>query len=382
MSRSRGCFLLVIRSGPVWSLEAGLGHFARAFGSAFDGEIVTRSGRAQRVRAGRFSIWSLPAESKWLPKSLLGFSYICRVVMRGLRLRWWSRRRLVVISYDPFHSGTIGLFLRWLAGAIFVCEVNGVYWDPNTFIDIDDCSVAKRKRLQMIGIGNFVLRRAHFIKMLYPGQLDGFQLPNDSPPREWFHDLVDVHAFTPTERRPEQVLIFIGHPFLLKGVDILLKAFARLTIDFPDWRLLVVGWRIKERADAMAFSTAHVEFLGPQPPALLRELMERSSAVVLPSRSEAMGRVLLEAAFLARPRIGSTAGGIPYFIQDGTDGLLFKSGSVDELVDVLRYFMSAASAVRCEMGKAARARALQQFSADEYVRRYSSIIHRLVAGGE
>ena len=52
---------------------------------------------------------------------------------------------------------------------------------------------------------------------------------------------------------------------------------------------------------------------------------------VLASRSEAMGRVLLEAMAAARPIVASNVGGVAYYIANCENGLLVESENIDEL---------------------------------------------------
>ena len=104
--------------------------------------------------------------------------------------------------------------------------------------------------------------------------------------------------------------------------------------------------------------------------------MEASAGFILPSRSEGMGRVLLEAALLGRPRLGSRVGGIPYYIEDDVDGLLFDPADVDALEAVLRRFMSD-EALRTRLGAAAQQRAHESFTSEEYIRRYADVVKQL-----
>jgi len=368
--------LLLIRSGPVWNIDLQLGFFAAAYATRFEGEVLTWSSRGQRIDLGRFRVRAFEWGPTWLPTLLRRARYTLRVLMRGLWIRWGKGRPLVVITYDPFQSGMIGILLRWTTGAIFICEVNGVYGHEDTLIDMADRRAAEAKRASMLRIGSWVLRRAHFIKLLYPGQLVGFSVPEESPPRESFHELVNTAAFEPQGIEPEKRFIFVGHPYLLKGVDLLLEAFSRIARDDRAWRLLLVGWQIEEAARDAEFPRDRVDFLGPQVPEALRDHIERSAALVLPSRSEGMGRVLLEAAFLGRPRIGSRAGGIPEVIDDGTDGLLFDTGDANALERAMRRMLEASDEERRAMGARARARALRQFSTEAYLGRYEQIIAR------
>ena len=68
--------------------------------------------------------------------------------------------------------------------------------------------------------------------------------------------------------------------------------------------------------------------------------MAGCSLFVLPSRTEAMGRVLLEAMACKKPIIASNVGGIPEIIKDGYNGLLFESENVDDLAEKIRLVLS------------------------------------------
>jgi glycosyltransferase involved in cell wall biosynthesis len=86
---------------------------------------------------------------------------------------------------------------------------------------------------------------------------------------------------------------------------------------------------------------------------------------VLPSRSEAMGRVLIEAMAAGKPRIGSNIEGIPSVINDGIDGLLFQTENVDALAEKMDVLMSNPE-LRQKLGKAGELRAKQEFTKSKY----------------
>lgn len=101
--------------------------------------------------------------------------------------------------------------------------------------------------------------------------------------------------------------LYVGRLADEKGVDVLAEA-AR---DLP---LVVVG--DGPRRDL--FPTA----LGFLPPSEVHAWYDRASVVVLPSRREGLGNVLLEAMAHGRAVIGCEVGGIPSVVEHGTTGLL------------------------------------------------------------
>src|SRR5204863_7141560 len=63
--------------------------------------------------------------------------------------------------------------------------------------------------------------------------------------------------------------------------------------------------------------------------------LDDSTLLVLPSRSEGMGRVIVEAFCRGRPVVASRVGGIPDLVQDESNGLLVDPGDTDGIADAL-----------------------------------------------
>ena len=60
-----------------------------------------------------------------------------------------------------------------------------------------------------------------------------------------------------------------------------------------------------------------------------------SDMLVLPSKKEAQGIVLLEAQAMGKPVIATRQGGIPYFIKDGENGILIDYGRPDQIANAV-----------------------------------------------
>jgi glycosyltransferase involved in cell wall biosynthesis len=90
--------------------------------------------------------------------------------------------------------------------------------------------------------------------------------------------------------------LFVGNISQRKGVDALLEAFALFRKDHPAYRLLLAG----PICDSSLLRGAHcgATFLGEVDRTTTMALMEQAEAVVLPSRSESLPRVCLEAIAL------------------------------------------------------------------------------------
>ena len=107
--------------------------------------------------------------------------------------------------------------------------------------------------------------------------------------------------------------------------------------------------------------------------------LDESSVLVLPSRSEGLGRVVVEAFCRGRAVVGSRVGGIPDLVTEGETGLLVPPGDARALAETLvRALTDGALAER--LGAAARV-AIEPWLAtpEEYARDVRDLVER-VAG--
>ena len=161
-------------------------------------------------------------------------------------------------------------------------------------------------------------------------------------------DGVDRTLFNPGDRAQarrslgladdERHLLFIGNLLPVKGVDVLLHAAAKLAAQRSDWRLHLVGdgpERARLAAQAQALGVdARVVFHGSRAHAGLPEWLRAADLFVLPSRSEGIPNVLLEASACATPWVASDVGGIPEIVSLGA-GTLVPPEQPDALADAL-----------------------------------------------
>lgn len=117
---------------------------------------------------------------------------------------------------------------------------------------------------------------------------------------------------------PDQI-VFVGRLQHVKGVDILLHAFALLLAERPSLRLKLVGSSFYQHAAKEEQQLhdlarqlgvdAQVEFAGPQPAPAVARTMQESTLLVLPSRRESFGSVLTEALGCGIPVVATRCGG-------------------------------------------------------------------------
>ena len=112
-------------------------------------------------------------------------------------------------------------------------------------------------------------------------------------------------------------ILFIGRLNYIKGPDLLLKAFIKIAKDFPEYKLLFAGpdEGMKIKLDSMIKKSKlenKVLFLGFVNELRKRSLYQNASILVIPSRSEAMSLVALEAALQGLTSIFTNVCGLEF----------------------------------------------------------------------
>jgi glycogen(starch) synthase len=133
-------------------------------------------------------------------------------------------------------------------------------------------------------------------------------------------------------------VLAVGRLVPQKGFDVLLQAFAAASLkglglviagDGPEHeRLSLLAGRLGIRS--------RVRLAGGVPRHQIPRLLEGAKMLVLPSRGEPFGIVLLEAMACGLPAIATDAGGVTDFARDGDNALLIPVDDPAALADAMR----------------------------------------------
>jgi len=163
------------------------------------------------------------------------------------------------------------------------------------------------------------------------GQLLALGYPSDRVVRHYIG--VDIDKFTPlVGPRAERYVLNTARHRTQKGIDTLLRAFARVAPRHPDVTLVQVGSGprtadLRRLAERLGIAD-RVRFLGSKPHDVVRELTQRATVFALTGQTsateqqEALGLVLNEASACAVPVVATRHGGMPEAVRDGETGLL------------------------------------------------------------
>lgn len=126
---------------------------------------------------------------------------------------------------------------------------------------------------------------------------------------------VDVEQFTPGQTQPSNQFLFVGRKTDAKGLPSLVDAFTDLE---QDAELVIAGpGTAPESTQETIESHPRITDLGFVPNDELVDVYQESLAVVLPSESESLPNVVLEAQATGTPIIVSDAGDMPRVASEG-----------------------------------------------------------------
>jgi glycosyltransferase involved in cell wall biosynthesis len=197
---------------------------------------------------------------------------------------------------------------------------------------------------------------------------------------------VDPEYWKPGEgsppRRPHPVVLLVGRLSQDKGQATLVRAAPAILQEIPTTRFILLGAdpgregeRLRNLAVLLGVNGAlEIRAWTADPRPAFRE----ADVVVLPSRSEGFGRVLVEAACLGKPVVASRVGGIPEVVVDGETGLLVPPEDPRALAGALIRLLTSPK-LRGRLGATARARAVTRFPARTHVEGVEAVYAELVS---
>ena len=194
-------------------------------------------------------------------------------------------------------------------------------------------------------------------------------------------DAVDTGFFAPEKARP---LPFAARPVILmparidagKGHQDLMQAARLLAARNADFVVCFAGATDSEalfqelrRLAAVPELDGRIHFLGEKSVEEIRDWYGLSSMVVLPSHSEGLGRVLLEAQAMKKPVVAYNCGGVREAFLPQVTGLLAEKGDVQGLADRI-WTLLQNEPERTRMGEHGRDFVSRNFSIQKLIERH------------
>jgi D-inositol-3-phosphate glycosyltransferase len=205
---------------------------------------------------------------------------------------------------------------------------------------------------------------------------------------------VDLERFRPLPREAaraalgldpgERVVLFVGRIQRLKGLEILVRAFARL--DDPRGKLMIVGGQPGTSQEARELSrlqhlaaklgiAEQTHFVGAVPHADLPMYYSAADVSAMPSSYESFGLVAVESLACGTPVVATRVGGLTSIIRDGETGLLVPWRDAELFAEQLRRVLQDAP-FRAQLASRARQSVLEygwDRIADEHLALYADV---------
>ena len=314
-----------------------------------------------------------------LPSSLVRFTLLFfYALIVGWRLGW-SGRVQILIGESPYEA-LVCLILKQLLGLTgrqvsLVTEVHGD-WMSAPFL-YHRVPMASLLRLIMRVWSGFVLRRSDVIRTVSRFLENQVEAIAPAVPRCVFPAYTDFELYfnaARPERRGERI-VSVGALYPVKGFTYLIRALKKVVAVRPNVRLSLVGvgplsQSLKQEVEELGIRE-RVDFQGWLPPAQVKKELLSSQLMVLPSLSEGLGRVLIEAMACGLPIVATNIGGIPELVHKDV-GFLVPSRDSAALAEKMIWLLEHPERAEA-MGATGRRNVQRTYSTDRYVDSYRSL---------
>jgi len=174
-------------------------------------------------------------------------------------------------------------------------------------------------------------------------------------------------------------ILFSGTLYDGKGYKDLIRAFAKVAVNHPDWKVVFAGNGEVEQARSFASElgiSEQVELLGWVSGEAKHKAFCEASALCLPSYAEGFPMAVLDAWAYGLPVVTTPVGGIPDVAVDGENMLLFEPGDIDMLAIQLEHLMEDGS-LKDALSKESKRMASEQFNLTTITEQIGDIYRQL-----
>lgn len=314
----------------------------------FSGDIVFPIGKGiEHTRLKQIGNFNLHSH-RYIRENILirTFYSFFMTVLHALIIFFKERRYQIIVSTNPLSTGLVAILISKLTRSKVIIEINGNFESAYKY----DSKYGFGNRLGMTfkdkiskHIISYVIKKADAVKLVYEKQLEPLELNiNGSTKIFCFANFVPIRKFIESNKIDEGYILLLGYPWYLKGVDILIKAFNKISHEFPNIKLKIFGWcpSGREYFENLTEGNPNIELNDPVYYEDVIRLMTNCTLYVLASRTDSSPRVLREAMASKKPIVAADIDGVPDLIRDGFNGLLFRKEDVEDLADKMRKFLS------------------------------------------
>jgi len=328
-----------------------------------------------------------------LPQLPVGGLRYASVLLLGLPVAMWlifCRGIQVLVAQSPYEGFVAAVATKlgaWFGRKVaLVVESHGDF-EVSLFLQ-RHIRFPHLYRPLMRRAAQFSLRHADILRAISTSTRDQLQRSAPDKPMFEFPTWTDMDVFFEAGASGAQkigdLIVYAGVLITRKGVHFLLEAFAKVNAQVPTARLLLIGkpedplyaQSLRDQVERLGLNGL-VTFQPHEPQLELSKCIARAQVLVLPSLSEGLGRVVMEAMASGTLVIGSRIGGIPQMIEDNVTGFLVPPGDVEALTDRIQWAISHPNEVQ-EMARQARESAKTFCSPQGYVGSYARLFEMAI----
>jgi colanic acid/amylovoran biosynthesis glycosyltransferase len=186
------------------------------------------------------------------------------------------------------------------------------------------------------------------------------------------------------EGAASQRLLCVGRLAKEKGQLLLVEAAAKLAAAGQEIDIVLAGdGPMRGEIEALIASSGldgRVRITGWLDAQGIEQQMHAARALVVPSLSEGLPVVIMEAMANRRPVVAPFLAGIPELVLDGKTGWLYPAGNVDALADAMQHCLAADPAELARMGETASDTVWAAHDVDAEAAKLAALISRSARG--
>jgi glycosyltransferase involved in cell wall biosynthesis len=152
----------------------------------------------------------------------------------------------------------------------------------------------------------------------------------------WVPNAVDINTFRMGSFENNCLnVVFIGKLEYKKGIDLLISVMNHTLSEYDNLVFTIVGkGSLESKIEAVAKKyPKRIKILGQIPHSFIPNILSSATILLMPSYSEGLPTVCLEALASGIPVVASNIGGIPEIIINGKTGYLFPPGNEKICID-------------------------------------------------
>ena len=290
----------------------------------------------------------------------------------------------LIDTQDPFFTGLVGYWLKKKFKKPLEIHFHGDFWG-NAF--------QSEAGIFQLFLSKFIARYADGIRVVSQGIKEKLVKKGIAPEKIAVIptpvDLEKFKAFEPEKVKQikddyfnKKIILYAGRLVKVKNLPLLLKAVAMIRNSKHNIILLIIGEggekaKLKRKVRRLEIEDA-VVFISSAPQKDLVNYYHAADVFVLPSFSESLGKVLIEAGAAGCPVVSTETTGARDVVVEGRTGYLVPIGDENAMVEKILKVLRMEESERKEMAKNSQRILEEKFSQEKSIEKVVMFWNKLI----